>query len=100
MPECPKCGAAVPPNAGLGRPRRYCDDCRRPPEGTVVKAETCLRCGDPIEQPSRGRPRKFCSTECAYRHLTGHRPRGASPRPLKVAKPKGKEGAGLPVSPG
>lgn len=32
--------------------------------GLAARRDTCMRCGEPIEQPATGRPRKFCSDWC------------------------------------
>jgi hypothetical protein len=44
----------------------------------MAEAETCARpgCGKPIERhKGRGRPRKYCSTECQQTHYAMLHPR-------------------------
>ena len=75
--SCAQCGRPFRPPHALGRPRRYCDQCRRSvrlaqisewrthprPETAVA---TCRQCGAPLSLAGRrcGRLPYFCSRAC------------------------------------
>jgi hypothetical protein len=69
--RCPICDSPVPPSLGV-KPRTYCSrECLRKSDGRATKPESCpcAMCGRQVLQDlrSRGRARRYCSSECRQR---------------------------------